>query len=79
MVKIAMPRIDALLTAMLSNRADAVSLADGDIAHQTLGEPPPPPGESGKLVGGGRRRHNNFVTSSPIKQKPQKPHHKYLV
>jgi len=28
-----MPRIDPLLTAMLSNRADAVSLRDGDIAH----------------------------------------------
>src|SRR5687768_5243190 len=28
-----MPRIDPLLTAMLSNRADAVRLSDGDIAH----------------------------------------------
>lgn len=28
-----MPRIDPLLTAMLSNRAEAVRLADGDIAH----------------------------------------------
>jgi hypothetical protein len=28
-----MPRIDPLLTAMVSNRADAVRLADGDIAH----------------------------------------------
>src|SRR5215216_1940759 len=28
-----MPRIDPLLTAMISNRADAVRLADGDIAH----------------------------------------------
>ncbi len=28
-----MPRIDPLLTAMLSNRADAVSLSDGEIAH----------------------------------------------
>jgi hypothetical protein len=30
---IGMPRIDPLLTAMVSNRADAVRLADGDIAH----------------------------------------------
>ena len=28
-----MPRIDPLLTALVSNRADAVRLADGDIAH----------------------------------------------
>jgi twitching motility protein PilT len=28
-----MPRIDPLLTAMISNRADAVRLADGEIAH----------------------------------------------
>ena len=28
-----MPRIDPLLTALLSNRADSVSLSDGDIAH----------------------------------------------
>src|SRR5674476_526275 len=28
-----MPRIDPLLTAMLSNRADSVRLSDGDIAH----------------------------------------------
>jgi twitching motility protein PilT len=28
-----MPRIDPLLTAMVSNRAEAVRLADGDIAH----------------------------------------------
>jgi twitching motility protein PilT len=28
-----MPRIDPLLTAMVSNKADAVRLADGDIAH----------------------------------------------
>ena len=28
-----MPRIDPLLTAMVSNRADAVRLSDGDIAH----------------------------------------------
>jgi twitching motility protein PilT len=28
-----MPRIDPLLTAMLSNRADAVRLSDGDVAH----------------------------------------------
>jgi twitching motility protein PilT len=28
-----MPRIDPLLTAMLSNRAESVRLADGDIAH----------------------------------------------
>ena len=42
MVKIAMPRIDALLTAMLSNRADAVSLADGDIAHLMIGGTPRP-------------------------------------
>ena len=28
-----MPRIDPLLTALISNRADSVQLADGDIAH----------------------------------------------
>src|SRR5687767_13124184 len=28
-----MPRIDPLLAALVSNRADAVKLADGDIAH----------------------------------------------
>src|SRR5690349_19583399 len=28
-----MPRIDPLLTALVSNRADSVRLADGDIAH----------------------------------------------
>jgi len=54
MVKIAMPRIDALLTAMLSNRADAVSLADGDIAHLMIGGIPRPltrqPLDEGQLV-----------------------------
>ena len=54
MVKIAMPRIDALLTAMLSNRADAVSLADGDIAHLMIGGTPRPltrqPLDEGQLV-----------------------------
>ena len=54
MVKIAMPRIDALLTAMLSNRADAVSLADGDIAHLMIGGTPRPltrqPLAEGQLV-----------------------------
>ncbi|MEO5904657.1 MAG: hypothetical protein ABIQ55_11630 [Gemmatimonadaceae bacterium] len=28
-----MPRIDPLLTALLSNRAESVGLSDGDIAH----------------------------------------------
>src|SRR5215203_603254 len=32
-----MPRIDPLLTAMISNRADAVRLSDGDIAHIVKG------------------------------------------
>lgn len=32
-----MPRIDPLLTAMMSNHADAVSLSDGDIAHIVKG------------------------------------------
>ena len=32
-----MPRIDPLLTAMVSNRADAVRLSDGDIAHLIKG------------------------------------------
>ena len=32
-----MPRIDPLLTAMISNKADAVRLADGDIAHIVKG------------------------------------------
>ena len=32
-----MPRIDPLLTAMVSNKADAVRLADGDIAHIVKG------------------------------------------
>ena len=42
MVNVVMPRIDALLTAMLSNRADAVSLADGDIAHLIIAGTPRP-------------------------------------
>ena len=32
-----MPRIDPLLTAMISNKADAVRLADGEIAHIVKG------------------------------------------
>jgi len=32
-----MPRIDPLLSALMSNRADTVSLSDGDIAHLTKG------------------------------------------
>src|SRR4051812_20608416 len=32
-----MPRIDPLLTAMISNRADSVRLAEGDIAHIVKG------------------------------------------
>jgi twitching motility protein PilT len=54
MVNVVMPRIDALLTAMLSNRADAVSLADGDIAHLIVGGTPRPltrqPLADGQLV-----------------------------
>jgi twitching motility protein PilT len=30
---LSMPRIDPLLTAMVSNRADAIHLADGEVAH----------------------------------------------
>src|SRR5258705_814522 len=31
-----MPRIDALLTAMVTNRADAVRLADGEVAFLVM-------------------------------------------
>ena len=37
-----MPRIDALLTAMLSNRAESVRLTDGDVAHLMIGGTPQP-------------------------------------
>jgi twitching motility protein PilT len=54
MVLIVMPRIDALLTAMLSNRADSVALADGDIAHLIISGTPRPltrqPLAAGQLV-----------------------------
>src|SRR6476660_8338022 len=33
-----MPRIDALLAAMVKNRANAVRLADGDVAYLVIGD-----------------------------------------
>src|SRR5687767_6471907 len=50
-----MPRIDALLAAMVSNRAQAVRLADGDIAYLMIGGTPQPltrnPLADGQLIG----------------------------
>src|SRR5688500_12925529 len=50
-----MPRIDALLAAMVSNRAQAVRLADGDVAYLMIGGTPQPltrnPLAEGQLVG----------------------------
>lgn len=37
-----MPRIDALLTAMISNRAESVRLTEGDVAHLMIGGTPQP-------------------------------------
>lgn len=48
-----MPRIDALLTAMVTNRAQAVRLADGDVAYLMIGGTPQPtrnPLSDGQLV-----------------------------
>src|SRR5687768_2448290 len=50
-----MPRIDALLAAMISNRAQAVRLVDGDIAYLMIGGTPQPltrnPLADGQLIG----------------------------
>src|SRR5215211_579549 len=49
-----MPRIDALLTAMVANRAQAVRLADGDVAYLMISGTPQPltrnPLADGQLV-----------------------------
>ena len=54
-----MPRIDALLTAMVDNKAQAVRLADGDVAYLMIGGTPQPltrnPLAQGQLVARGPR------------------------
>src|SRR4026209_2391563 len=52
--RIGMPRIDALLTAMVTNRADPVRLADGEVAFLVMGDTQRPltrqPRGEGQLV-----------------------------